>query len=166
MATFLTYLFQSLDSDKKRKWVLIDKETDNKQKIKLERIEKIEELGTEIYISTTEIMSLISHFANNEIGPQEVSNKIAFVKNKMQYLYAMAEVLSDDELNNLLRTFIECEGKFNESIFNVLRMKNDANQINSELNNVGSFYSKVHDPFTRIIKKLDKIKIIVLSINN
>lgn len=163
ISSFLTFLFQSRESNKKRKWELEDKESDKRLKIKLDRIDQIEKLEAENFFNAKEILSELTHYNNLEIfDAQRLNYSIASTQNKLQYLSAMARVLSDDTLDTLLLAF---EGKFADftrSVYSAMANRRE----NALLGEAGALYGELQMPFISIIIRLDEIRTNVSAISH
>jgi len=153
----ITYIVQTLEFKRTRGFQLKDKATENRRAILLKRVEIIETLVTEVFFSLKDILSLGVKFHSGELPPQDISDRLAGLQNKMQYLSAMAEVLANNELKQRTAMF---ESKF-------AGFCNATNKMlaNKNMSEIGGAYGEIQVPFMEIVKQLDLIRISILSDN-
>jgi hypothetical protein len=158
----LTLFIQTTLMNKNRKIQNEEKQADSRRKVTLDRLEKLEIFLYEDFVTNAELMDQISHFANHQIGSQEISRTISLAQNKLLYIQAMAIIFNNNSFNIAFESYNKNFVDFINSLFAVLNHGN-TNNHQILMNEIGANYGKMQEPFIELIGCIDKMKNIALT---
>jgi hypothetical protein len=161
--TVLTNFYQSRDSNKKRKWELEDKDRENKQNITLNRINQIESLVFEAIDNAYDMSKLREIFKEGDYSEsREMVILVSLFKGSAK-LKGLGRILEDEILDKHLEELISGVGKFLVLYLNTPKSELFGVDFSIKL---GLILNEINDPFDKIIKRLDYIKLKVMIVQH
>jgi hypothetical protein len=161
--TGLVHFYQSRDSDKKRKWEMEDKESENRKNIKLNRINQIELLVIESFDNAYEMSKLREIFKEGDFSESREMIIIVSMFRGSAKIKCLGRVLEDEILNEHLEELIKGIGDF--LLLYLSTPKSEFFEADFSIK-LGLILNEFNNPFDKIIKRLDFLKIQVMTVQH
>jgi hypothetical protein len=158
LAQVISNHYQQKNAQIKHDWDIADKEKQEKNRIKLSRIDQIENSIVSTYASCSEYLSIFLNFDFSEKSIAEVVNRLTLAANNRNYMIAMAEILYDEILIKEMNEFSKLVEEYSALVVMYLRSKIQEEQ-KEILKLMGAKFSAMKVPFIRIVSHLDDIRI-------
>jgi len=154
----LSFLFRCLESDKKRKWEIEDRNKENEQKVTIKRIDQVESLVTEYYnLGGTIVRNLDGIYEGNWDYKTLIKEVDPLIKKF--HLTQMPKVLGDSKL----QTHVDKLHKLSEKIVDLVSIisvnskdkKLDRREVGEEILKV---LNELEEPYSNAIRRLDTLR--------